>query len=207
MKSFKLLIALFLTFLFSLAMPTLAQEPALTVEPGQTPKALSVVERDSIPAQGAPGITPVEAASPGMGGLTSSGSPTGILQFTAGGHVLGFADNGVYAATGSHAYHVEFVDAVAAPLADTTAGSEILPLSRVTYPNLWPGITLSYDAPAGVVLRSTYRLEPYADPSQIRLRYNVPVQLNKDGSLVLSYDTGHMRESAPIAWQEINGHR
>jgi hypothetical protein len=34
-----------------------------------------------------------------------------LLQFTAGGHALGFTSNGVYAATGSHVLHVDFVGA------------------------------------------------------------------------------------------------
>jgi hypothetical protein len=133
-----------------------------------------------------------------------------LLQFTSGGHILGFNAGGVVVATGSHAYRVQFVNAATTPVADTSAaheGSGAPPLSRVTYPDLWPGISLAYDAPDGALLRSTYRLEPHADPALIRLRYNVPVQVDPDGGLALHYAGGTMRESAPLAWQEIDGQR
>jgi hypothetical protein len=132
-----------------------------------------------------------------------------LLQFTAGEHVLGFTPNAAYAANGSHAYRVEFVDArPTTPLADAAPGTETgtaaqaAPLTQVTYSQLWPGITLTYDAPDGALLRSTYRVEPNADPTHIRLRYNAPVQIKADGTLALTYRTGKMHESAPVAWQE-----
>ena len=37
---------------------------------------------------------------------------TELLQFTAGGHVLGFGSDSVYAASSDHALRVEFVDAL-----------------------------------------------------------------------------------------------
>ena len=147
--------------------------------------------------------TPAGAAPP------AEVDPAELLQFTSGGHILGFAPDGVYAATGSHAYRVEFVDAAVTPVADTPTGdgdSGALPLSRVTYPNLWPGINLTYDAGDGIV-RSTYTLAPGADPSAICLRYNAPVTIAADGSLRIGYETGELRESAPLAWQEIDGRR
>ncbi len=134
----------------------------------------------------------------------------GLLQFTSRGHVLGFTAQAVLVAGGSHAYRVEFVNAApVAPMADSAPGQtgRVVPLARVTYPDLWAGIRLTYDAPPGVLLRSTYRLEPQADPAAIRLRYNVPVQIERDGTLALAYATGVMRESAPVAWQETGGAR
>ena len=80
-------------------------------------------------------------------------APT-LLQFTAGEHVLGFTPNAAYAANGSHAYRVEFVNArPTTPLADAAPGAETgtdthaAPLARVSYSQLWPGITLTYDQP------------------------------------------------------------
>jgi hypothetical protein len=123
--------------------------------------------------------------------------------------VLGFTPNAAYVANGSHAYRVEFVGArPTTPLADAAPGTEsgtaaqAAPLTQVTYSQLWPGITLTYDAPDGALLRSTYRLEPNADPAHIRLRYNAPVEIKGDGTLALTYHTGKMHESAPVAWQE-----
>jgi hypothetical protein len=80
-------------------------------------------------------------------------------------------------------------------------------LSQVTYSNLWDGITLSYDAPRGAVIRSTYRVEPHADAGNICLRYNAPITVQDDGSLRVSFQTGSVNETAPQAWQERGGKR
>jgi hypothetical protein len=141
--------------------------------------------------------------------------PSQILQFTSSRHVLGFASGGVYVAGGSHALHVEFVNPRATnPVSNSAPGDGIpgnaqreAPLSRVTYPNLWDGVTLIYDAPSGAVVRSTYRLEAHANAGNIRLRYNAPVAVQSDGSLRVSFQTGTLNESAPQAWQERDGKR
>jgi hypothetical protein len=152
-------------------------------------------------------LTLVGPAAP----IRAEASPSDdLLQFTSGEYILGFSAGGVVAATGGHAYRVQFVNAAAAPAADTPPAdgdSGAPPLSRVSYPDLWPGISLAYDAPDGALLRSTYHLAPFADPTRIRLRYNVPVQVDPDGGLVLHYAGGTMRESAPLAWQEMDGQR
>jgi hypothetical protein len=101
---------------------------------------------------------------------------------------------------------VEFVDANAVTPQSAAASEErAVALTTVTYPNLWDGVTLTFDADG--IVRSTYRLEPHAKASAIRLRYNRPVQVRADGSLRIDFDTGAMRESAPIAWQEFDGKR
>src|SRR5207302_1665646 len=142
-------------------------------------------------------------------------APSQLLQFTSGGHILGFASGGVYVAGGSHALHVEFVNPrTTNPVSDATPGDgmpgnveRVAPLSRVTYPNLWDGVTLIYDAPSGAVVRSTYRLEAHANAGNIRLRYNAPVAVQSDGSLRVSFQTSTLNESAPQAWQERDGKR
>jgi CSLREA domain-containing protein len=139
-----------------------------------------------------------------------------LLQFTSGGHVLGFEPKGIHVATGSHALRVEFVNATGTPTSDAEASDrrsqsapndppKAVALSRVTYANLWPGVTLSYDAPGGGIARSTYRVEPKASPESIRLRYNAAVSVQSDGSLLIPFKTGTMRETAPVAWQERAG--
>lgn len=52
-----------------------------------------------------------------------------------------------------------------------------------------------------------YRIEPNADVSAVLLGYNAPVTLNDDGSLSIQFATGTLNESAPVAWQEIDGQR
>ena len=39
------------------------------------------------------------------------------------------------------------------------------------------------------------------------MRYNAPLALNKNGALRIAFETGDMTESAPIAWQDIDGKR
>jgi len=139
-----------------------------------------------------------------------SSTTSGMLQFTSSGHVLGFQKNGVYVATGNYVLREGFVgnDGVL-PKTDKSMEEKgrARKLDKVIYSNLWKGITLIYDKPPGGILRSTYHIDPGADPEQIVLSYNVPVKLNKSGNLVLELETGTMTASAPVAWQNIKGKR
>jgi hypothetical protein len=135
-------------------------------------------------------------------------APPDLLQFTAGGHALGFAPGGVYAATGTHALHVEFAGANPVhPQSDGSAGADgqAAPLGRLAYPGLWDGVDLAFTAGSDGIYTTTYTLSPGADPAAIRLRYNAPLSLNEDGTLSITFETGVMTESAPLAWQEIDG--
>ncbi|MBI2863145.1 MAG: SBBP repeat-containing protein [Chloroflexi bacterium] len=153
-------------------------------------------------------------------------TPSSLLTFTAGGHVLGFEAGGVYMAGGDHLLRVEFVgtagvtpvadqptaDAASPPpdrlgLGDRVGLSSSPPLGKVTYAGLWPGISLSYEALVDGIAKSTYFVDPGARVEDIRLRYNAPVEMAEDGSLVFGFDAGEMRESAPVAWQEVEGER
>jgi hypothetical protein len=141
---------------------------------------------------------------------TQAAAPGDLLQFQSGGHVVGFAPDKMVLSNGTYALRVEFVDAnaVAPQAVDgvVATGGAAPQLAQVTYPNLWPGISLAYDAGGGIA-RSTYTLAPGANPAAIRLRYNASVAVEADGSLRIAYETGAMRESAPLAWQEIGGAR
>ncbi|MBI2865603.1 MAG: SBBP repeat-containing protein [Chloroflexi bacterium] len=155
-----------------------------------------------------------------------SAAPTASpLSFTAGGHVLGFQPDAVLIASGGHLLKVDFERASrVSPVSDRPLSNghsnadrlglrdrvgltSALPLGKVSYPNLWPGITLAYESLPGGIAKSTYFLEPGARVEDIRLLYNVPVELASDGTLVFAFETGEMRESAPVAWQEIEGER
>jgi hypothetical protein len=151
------------------------------------------------------------ASLAGAAGLISQkqdGAP-GLLQFTSRGHILGFAADGYYAASGSHALRVKFSGANAVRPVSQGAASRgnVAPLTRVTYPNLWDGISLAIDSTSGGILQTTYTLQPWADPAQIRLGYNAPLEISADGKLVARYQSGLITESAPIAWQQVNGQR
>ena len=131
-------------------------------------------------------------------------------QFIAGGHVLGFSPDGVFVVGGDHMLKVAFGAARGVtPVSDEppSGDDQAQRLGEVTYPNLWPGISVIYQQPADGIVKSTYYLEPGADAGQIRLAYNVPVHLEATGRLLFEFETGQMSESAPVAWQEIAGQR
>jgi hypothetical protein len=139
-----------------------------------------------------------------------SAAPAELLQFTAGGHALGFAAGGMYTATDDHALHVTFAGANAIrPRTDSPAGmdGQTAPLGRVMYVDLWDGITLAYTATAGGIYTTTYTLAPGADPAAIRLEYNAPLSINEDGGLGIAFASGNLAETAPVAWQEVDGER
>jgi phosphodiesterase/alkaline phosphatase D-like protein len=139
-----------------------------------------------------------------------------MLQFTSSGHVLGFSPGGVMIASGSHMLKTEFIGSNAvAPQADSAVPAEssaamASPLNRVTYHNAWDGVTVAYEAREGAIVESIYYVDAVADMipgSNIRLGYNRPVSLDRQGNLVIAYESGTMVESAPLAWQEIDGQR
>lgn len=109
----------------------------------------------------------------------------GMLQFTAGEHVLGFGKTGMYSATGSHALRIGFggtkgvmPEAGGSPASNS---EKAMPLQEVKYPDLWDGITLAYTCAEGGILESTYYVQPYANVKEIRLVYNVPVEKAETG--------------------------
>lgn len=75
----------------------------------------------------------------------------------------------------------------------------------VAYDNLWNGIGLEFSAQDGAIYSTKYVVYAGADPSDIRLRYSAPVSVNSDGVLNISVKYGFLTESAPVAWQNIEG--
>ena len=84
----------------------------------------------------------------------------------------------------------------------------------IHYHSLYNGISLTYEGTGGT-LKGTYTLAPHADPSLIRWQYTGSQSISIDavGNLqitlpsVLSPQPSVLTESAPIAWQEIDGSR
>jgi len=140
-----------------------------------------------------------------------------MLQFTAEGHILGFRKGDVFIASGDHALRIEFVNA--RPVSPVDEGispdtennrQTAEPLGRVSYSDLWDGVTLVYKRHGTGVVKSTYTIQPEGTDAsspadRIRLRYNVPVAVDDGGNLVFSFETGQMREPHPVAWQKIKG--
>ncbi|MGO9953820.1 MAG: SBBP repeat-containing protein [Dissulfurispiraceae bacterium] len=135
-----------------------------------------------------------------------------LLQYRAGGHILGFMPDKVYFASVDHALSIEFIGGSGnGPLEINPGGTgdDKGPknLGRMEYRNLWPGITLRYDKADRGIVESTYLVEAGADVKNIRLKYNVPVTLRDDGTLKFGFRSGNLTVSAPVAWQEIDGKR
>jgi len=144
--------------------------------------------------------------------IDSAGDNDGgqLLQFTAGGHVLGFGDQSVYLAGLDHALRVEFAGGSPVQPAAEAGGIEqngAAPLGTVTYNSVWSNIDVVYSAVDGGVAESTYIIHPGSDPADISLRYNVPVEVMPDGGLQFTFESGYMTEDAPAAWQLIDGER
>jgi len=136
-----------------------------------------------------------------------------MLQFKAGNHILGFAPDRAYLVSMDHALSVQFLGIKGVmPKADSTAlatgaADKASSLGKVVYQNLWEGISLTYIAAKEGITESTYHVAPGADVANIRLKYNVPIEKQKDGSLKFKFATGSITESAPVAWQDTDGKR
>ncbi|MEQ1826588.1 MAG: SBBP repeat-containing protein, partial [Pirellula sp.] len=141
-----------------------------------------------------------------------------LLQFVSDGHVLGFQQDSLLVASLDHALQIDFVDAnTVAPSTgelivdgNTVEDSRANAFTSVTYAGIWDGVTAVYEAQEGAILKSTYYVDAGLTDSavdQIRLHYNREISLDDNGNLVIAYDHGVVTDSAPIAWQDIDGHR
>jgi hypothetical protein len=138
----------------------------------------------------------------------TANNDSSLLQFTSGGHVLGFGSNSVYISGLDHALRMEFPGGrQVQPLTETAdisqSGTDTL--GKVTYSNVWDNIDIIYSAAESGIAESTYIVHPGGNPASIRFRYNTQVDVQQNGSLRFSFNSGYMIESAPLAWQEIEG--
>ena len=156
-------------------------------------------------------ITTVQAASAdrSLDTLKPDNPRTSLQQFTSKAHVTGFEVGEMYIAALDHGVNIKFVDAnPVAPVSSQSpsATTSLQQLQTVNYDNLWDGIDLEYDRGNGIV-RSTYTLAPGAAPQDIALLYNTSFEIQQNGALHLNFETGVLTESAPVAWQDIDGER
>ena len=166
------------------------------------------------------GIRPPVAVLSGKVDARESGYQSADFpQFRSGGHVLGFKPDRVYITGMGFALIEEFVGTegcrpIAGPVEnslrpDTGSTPGDYPWQRVEYPEIWRGISAIYEARQGIIAESTFKVQPGADPENIRLRYNTRITGQADGSLRF-YPTGgkgFFTQAAPLAWQEIEGRR
>ncbi len=79
--------------------------------------------------------------------------------------------------------------------------------SSIAYKDLWPGIDLTCSGTAGE-LKQEYLVQPGADPAAILLAYHgADVSLNAEGGLDVSTPIGGFTDSAPVAYQQVDGLR
>ena len=163
-----------------------------------------------------------------MGGILNeriNASPSAdqadIIQFTAGGHVLGFGSDKVYMVGLGSALIEEFVGTsgvkpVKGSAMETGAPSDSGTQDRcasnfqgVTYQELWKGITVRYDRAVGGLAESVYVLQPGSDVQDIRIHYNADFSIENDGGLRFRHPTkkGYFTLSRPVGWQEIGGRK
>lgn len=154
------------------------------------------------------------APSPGL--AQKIGSPETIvpdpiktdqLQFKSENHIASFEPTLARLVGVNHMLEIEFFGTHGVqPISSVkNASAGLAALEQVTYANLWQGITVTYTKTPGGIAKSEYRVEPFADPASIQLRYNIPPALNEDGSLAFAFDQaeGVLTESAPVAWQVV----
>ncbi len=78
----------------------------------------------------------------------------------------------------------------------------------IVYPEIYPGIDLVFEVNDSG-LKSEFRVDAGADPSQIRWRYTPEVQpvITRDGSLSVELGSSRVFEEKPLAFQRIDGLR
>ena len=78
--------------------------------------------------------------------------------------------------------------------------------ARLTYPDLYPGITAHFDS-GGDELKSVYEVAAGSSVDAIRLvaQGTSSVRVNEAGELELAAEAGVWREQRPRSWQVVNG--
>ncbi len=80
--------------------------------------------------------------------------------------------------------------------------------SKVRYEQVYNGVDLVFH-PQGSQLEHDFVVAPGADPKQIALTFTgaTSMRLDRDGSLALRVGASDIRQSKPVAYQEIDGRR
>jgi len=142
-------------------------------------------------------------------------SPEGVLFFTDQGVTVFVPKIGAFSMQfdGASAAQISAEKELAAHSNYLTpkSGSPITGIANfgaLRYMNIYPGVDVRFYG-NGRHLEHDFILAPGADPGRIALRFEGldQVALAPSGNLELTLGKIALRESAPIAWQEINGKR
>jgi hypothetical protein len=108
----------------------------------------------------------------------------------------------------------EFVDAQGVQPFAEQAGTGQRPLltavgRRISYTELWKGISVTYTAYANGCTTGILSLNPGAEVSSVKLRYNADVELQADGGLRIRppASSNDLVLAPPEAWQSTAGRR
>ncbi len=135
-----------------------------------------------------------------------------MLHFTSSGQLIRFSASDFILSNGKYALQVKFLGTKGVKpivsrkqsMGNIKAG-KTQPLDRVIYKELWKGIELEYHKTAEGVLESNYIVSAVKGKTRdIRLKYNVPVEVDHEGNLMMKFKTCELRESKPVAWQVKN---
>jgi hypothetical protein len=145
----------------------------------------------------------------------SEGTGSDSIAYTVtSGELISYNKDSYFVASFDHLLKVDFVgaslvDPIAqqagnvASLLDTTSDT----YRNVLYTDLWSGVDAVFESDASTLLKSTYYVDAGVSVDEIHLEYNHDLSIDEQGNLVMHFDRGTMTESAPVAWQDIDGVR
>jgi len=122
----------------------------------------------------------------GCGETRSAPNQENTIQVTAPkGHVLNFSKNQIVIVAADHMYKLSFIGAnLVQPISENTnldhhLKSKPQAFQRVDYHNLWPGISVVYEAKPNMIYKSTYHIEAGSSKKQLhKLNYATIVNYN-----------------------------
>lgn len=131
-----------------------------------------------------------------------------VVRVKTGNTIAEFSSRRAALVLKGHPLIVDFPGAAGvSPKLQPISGPPGVTVVKVRYDNLWPGISLTYSISPKEDCDAIFTIAPGANVAQIRLRYGAPVQLRKDGTLVIESTSGPIIESSPEAWQQLGGRR
>jgi hypothetical protein len=90
----------------------------------------------------------------------------------------------------------------------TTWRAGLATYRELVYRDLWPGIDVAFSGSRGA-LKYEFRVQPGADPRQIRLAYSGidSLSVSSGGGLEIHTKRGVLRDAAPVTYQDVHGWR